>query len=38
VRGKLPIRIPPGYPIGFGRVISDSTVPPPRPPAHVIIP
>ena len=38
VRGKLPIRIPPAYPIGFGLGIADSTVPPPRPPAHIIIP
>lgn len=38
VRGKLPIRIPPNYPIGFGMVVADSTVPPPRPPARTIIP
>jgi hypothetical protein len=38
IRGKLPIRIPPGYPIGQGLVLPDSTVPPPRPPARVIIP
>jgi beta-N-acetylhexosaminidase len=38
VRGKLPIRIPPSYPIGFGMVVPDSTVPPPRPPARTIIP
>jgi len=38
VRGKLPIRIPPAYPIGYGLTVSDSTLPPPRPPAHVIIP
>ncbi|HLQ69062.1 MAG TPA: hypothetical protein VK124_06035, partial [Gemmatimonadales bacterium] len=38
IRGKLPIRIPPAYPIGHGMVVSDSTVPPPRPPAHIIIP
>ena len=38
IRGKLPIRIPPAYPIGHGRVVPDSTVPPPRPPARVIIP
>ena len=38
VRGKLPIRIPPAYPIGYGLVVSDSTVPPPRPPARMIIP
>ena len=38
IRGKLPIRIPPGYLIGHGLVVSDSTVPPPKPPARVIIP
>jgi beta-N-acetylhexosaminidase len=38
IRGTLPIRIPPGYPIGHGLVAPDSTVPPPRPPARVIIP
>src|SRR5881296_1061043 len=38
VRGKLPIRIPPAYPIGYGLTVSDSTLPPPKPPAHVIIP
>jgi beta-N-acetylhexosaminidase len=38
VHGKLPIRIPPGYPIGYGLAISDSTLPPPKPPAHVIMP
>jgi beta-N-acetylhexosaminidase len=38
VRGKLPIRIPPAYPIGFGRILSDSTLPPPKPPARVILP
>jgi hypothetical protein len=38
IGGKLPIRIPPAYPIGHGRVVADSTVPPPRPPARVIIP
>jgi beta-N-acetylhexosaminidase len=38
VRGKLPIRIPPAYPIGFGLVVPDSTVPPPRAPARMIIP
>ncbi|MGH7671986.1 MAG: glycoside hydrolase family 3 protein, partial [Gemmatimonadales bacterium] len=27
IRGKLPIRIPPAYPIGHGRVIPDSTLP-----------
>src|SRR6267378_640305 len=29
ISGKLPIRIPPGYPIGHGIVVSDSTLPPP---------
>jgi beta-N-acetylhexosaminidase len=38
VRGKLPIRIPPAYSIGHGLVIADSTLPPPKPPAHIIIP
>jgi len=38
VRGKLPIRIPPSYSIGFGLTVSDSTLPPIKPPAHVIIP
>ena len=38
VRGTLPIRIPPNYPIGFGKVLPDSTVPPPRPAPRVIIP
>jgi len=38
VRGKLPIRIPPSYPIGYGLVVPDSTVPPPRPAARTIIP
>ena len=38
IRGTLPIRIPPAYPIGHGRVVADSTVPPPKPPARVIIP
>jgi beta-N-acetylhexosaminidase len=38
VRGRLPIRIPPSYPIGYGLVVSDSTVPPPRPAARTIIP
>jgi beta-N-acetylhexosaminidase len=38
IRGKLPIRIPPAYPIGHGMMVTDSTVPPPRPPAHIIIP
>jgi beta-N-acetylhexosaminidase len=38
VRGKLPIRIPPAYPIGYGLTVSDSTLPPVKPPAHVIMP
>ncbi len=38
VRGKLPIRIPPNYPIGFGMVLPDSTLPPPRPAPRTIIP
>jgi hypothetical protein len=38
LRGKLPIRIPPSYPIGYGLVVSDSTLPPPRPAARTIIP
>src|SRR6266852_6720748 len=38
VHGKLPIRIPPSYPIRYGLTVSDSTLPPPRPPAHIIIP
>jgi len=38
VRGKLPIRVPPAYPIGHGLVLPDSTLPPPRPPARTIIP
>jgi len=38
VRGKLPIRIPPAYPIGHGLTIADSTLAPVKPPAHVIIP
>jgi beta-N-acetylhexosaminidase len=38
IRGKLPIRIPPAYSIGHGLVMPDSTVPPPKPPARVIIP
>lgn len=38
IRGTLPIRIPPAYPIGYGMTVTDSTVPPPRPPARVIIP
>ena len=31
IRGKLPIRIPPGYAIGHGIAFPDSTLPPPRP-------
>ena len=38
IRGKLPIRIPPAYPIGAGLTVSDSTLPPVKPPARVIIP
>jgi beta-N-acetylhexosaminidase len=38
IRGKLPIRIPPGYPIGHGLVFPDSTLPPPPPPAPVVTP
>jgi beta-N-acetylhexosaminidase len=38
IRGKLPIRIPPAYPIGSGLVVPDSTLPPVKPPARVIIP
>jgi beta-N-acetylhexosaminidase len=38
IRGKLPIRIPPAYPIGYGVVVADSTLPPPRPAARTIIP
>ena len=38
IRGKLPIRIPPAYPIGYGITVADSVVPPPRPPARIIIP
>ena len=29
ISGRLPIRIPPGYPIGHGIVVADSTLPPP---------
>ena len=32
IRGHLPIRIPPGYPVGWGIVMPDSTPPPPVPP------
>jgi beta-N-acetylhexosaminidase len=35
IRGKLPIRIPPAYPIGHGLVLPDSTLPPPAPPVPV---
>ena len=38
IGGKLPIRIPPGYPIGHGIVLPDSTLPPPPPVAPVITP
>jgi beta-N-acetylhexosaminidase len=29
IRGHLPIRLPPGYRVGFGIVLADSTLPPP---------
>src|SRR6266550_3776977 len=38
VRGKLPIRIPSSYRIGYGLTIADSTLPPRKPPPHVIMP
>ncbi len=38
IRGTLPIRIPPGYPIGHGLVVPDSTLPPPLPLAPVVTP
>lgn len=39
IRGTLPIRIPPNYPIGHGIVIADSTPPPPpAPPSAPIVP
>src|SRR5882762_8357764 len=38
IRGKLPIRIPPGYLIGHGLVLPDSTLPPPLPVAPVVTP
>src|SRR2546421_1088275 len=38
IRGKLPIRIPPAYSIGAGIVVADSTLPPIKPPARVIVP
>jgi beta-N-acetylhexosaminidase len=38
ITGKLPIRIPPGYPIGHGIVMPDSTLPPLPTPAPVITP
>ncbi|MFN2571306.1 MAG: glycoside hydrolase family 3 protein [Gemmatimonadales bacterium] len=38
VHGTLPIRIPPAYGIGYGLTLPDSTIPPPRPPARMIIP
>jgi hypothetical protein len=31
IRGRLPIRIPPAYPVGHGLLVADS-VPPLRPP------
>jgi len=38
IHGTLPIRVPPAYPIGFGIAVSDSTLPPPKPAARVIMP
>jgi beta-N-acetylhexosaminidase len=38
ITGKLPIRIPPGYPIGHGIVMPDSTLPALPTPAPVITP
>jgi beta-N-acetylhexosaminidase len=40
IRGKLPIRIPPAYPIGHGLVLPDSTLPllQPPPPAPAATP
>lgn len=32
IRGHLPIRIPPAYPVGWGIVMPDSSPPPPPPP------
>lgn len=33
IRGRLPIRIPPGYPVGHGLMVTDSMpLPPPAPP------
>jgi hypothetical protein len=33
IGGTLPIRIPPGYAIGHGIMLPDSTLPPPSVPA-----
>jgi len=38
IHGKLPIRLPPSYPIGYGLAVSDSTLPPVKPLPHVIMP
>jgi beta-N-acetylhexosaminidase len=38
IKGKLPIRIPPGYSIGHGLVLPDSTLPPPPPVPPVVTP
>ena len=31
IRGRLPIRIPPAYPVGHGLMVADSVLPPPPP-------
>jgi hypothetical protein len=36
IRGKLPIRIPPGYPIGHGLILADSILPTPPPPPPLL--
>jgi beta-glucosidase-like glycosyl hydrolase len=36
IRGRLPIRIPPGYPIGHGLMLPDSILPPPPPPPPLL--
>jgi beta-N-acetylhexosaminidase len=39
IRGRLPIRIPPAYPVGFGLTMPDSTLlPPPTPPIPPVRP
>jgi beta-glucosidase-like glycosyl hydrolase len=38
IRGKLPIRIPPGYPIGHGVMLPDSILPVPPPPLLPVTP